>query len=402
MITIISWFRKNRHHKSANRRSVSSSKNRRLTLESIENRLLLAVDLTAGAPPVYECRSNELTSYIDISGILNIEAKISALSVGNQSGMVCNNGTADFNWSGNSSVLGNSSQNRLQIIHFEDRVSYSPPGGMIDIGPIATVENPHDQPIVSSDSKKSLVSGTEKAARETSKIAIPMSVDGIRGRSQFLEVAQSAHRESNANSALAIGNIAERHPLETIVWNAKPSSASLEKDLSAIPANASQKTGNNREISLDHSKIVQIAWEYDAIAANGGEKTSLADSPELQVVVVRDLSNIGEKAASQTLADSLDFKAQALSKADSKGAISPTASVSQELHGQPLKKDLFAEENFAESKPLPIASEENHRFRLLSFSFAAIVGHFALPGWRNFFFKSKTHYLPPRRRESAK
>jgi hypothetical protein len=292
----------------------------------------------------------------------------------------------------------------LQLIRIDAGMLPNPPIGFIDIGSVADAKMPNDSGNVSANPKQSVVAGPENSPPAASKNVVPMSVDGIRGRSQILEVAQSTHRESMSNITVHLEIYSERQAFDPNMANARLSNAAIENDVSAKPAGFVNSTENRREASLEKLNCEQTAWVNNAVAEKAAANAFFTVEAETQAVFMQPASDSGGKEIIRSIANRQKYDAPATPESACEAAAFSTPSARHESDEQLHLQGVFAEseKNSAESKPLPIASEEKHRTQLIDLAIAAVAGQFAVPGWRQFFSKSKTHCIPPRRRDSTK
>jgi hypothetical protein len=398
------WFHKDRHHENASRRCVSRFKGRRLTIECVENRLLLAIDLTAGMP--LQIAHIEASPYIDISSVANGQARIYDSIHPDTAGIALStNGTFGNAVCDLTAFCNNSSVDRQFLIRIDAGTFPEPSKSpMIDIGTIAGANNPNNQQTIPTVSREpTSIAGPIYVPADASKSPTPISVEGVRGRSQVLEVAQSTYRESKSNAVIRSENIiGEKPQLETVVCIARLSSESITAGPSVSFSKVENNAENNSQPTFTRFSLSRTTEAEETRTASSIAGRSVAASPKQQTVVVRTASIAYQTESSRSIHDSRQYDTPTTRKASDKAAVPTDATAHQEFDKQLLQQVACTDtgKRSTESKPLSIATEESQHSRVVGFAIAAVAGQLAIPGWRRFFSKSKTQLIPPRRRDS--
>jgi hypothetical protein len=399
-------FRKVRRPEKSRRRVSPSFKARPLAIECIESRVMLAVTLTPTMPP-HVTGANTSPGYIDISGVLNSNTTASSGNSGvsvidfnaiHNAADPVSSGTLDFN-------SGGSGQTR--IIRIGDGALLSPFSGLIDISSVAGPELPSNQkntPTVPGESKGSVLAGVGSAPADAPSSALPLGVDGMRGRCQAMEVAQSTCRESDTNGKIDAKANLGVFPIEQAPSKAGLPDKSAAADASAAVSTARTNLSESRLAYSETAKTNRAIEGMDTRAVIRFASTPAAGSSNYSAVADQDARASSEKENSRPSADiEIDHTPSRRENAGETAAPAAT-SVRREPSEQSQRQVISteAEKASAESKPLPTAAEETHRSRLVGYAIAAVAGQLAIPGWRRFFFTHKTQGAPPRRRKSAK
>jgi hypothetical protein len=384
-------------------RGGSVFKSRRLAVESIENRLLLAVGTNAGTSLALSTSGGASSNFVDISSLIEFNHTNQVLGDGH--GCVQGNiDVFDSNQITNAWIpCGNNGFLRIDTIALPAPIKTP---DYFDISFIAESPTP-SKPIEPAVSKDSAIAGPQKPAFESMKTSAPLSVDGIRGRCQVLEVAQSAANESKPVSAVHPEIGSKEAGIAPAGDKAKLSSDASGVARSAV-STAFAKTGENiRETALEMAKDNRSSDVNAVFAGKAEGKTTPSISSDRQAVSDEPLVVDGKMEGVQSAGTSEKIEPAAskpLEKPESRSAALPECSEHRESPAESAERVFFAkaDENSTISKPLPFASEDNFRFKTIGLAVAAVAAQFAVPGWRHFLPTDKTHQLPPRRQKTAK